>query len=641
MTVQSLLFLISIMMSAPTVQSRLAAADVPGADVVIAHHEVHTTVAVTGASTVVEKKLYKIQTPKGAAQLSTLRFDVDPNTNAVDIVSVSLCWSSGGCRTIQPEVALVPQPAGWILWRFFMKIVSIPALEPGMGLEVTTRKRGFMIAYLGADEEQEFVPPMKGHFYDQILFGEDPYPVVEQEYILVMPAAMRLHVREYNGPIASSSSYTSTTTTHRWVMRDLPAFEHEPMMPFPSDSLPKIVLATVPDWQAKSRWFHEVNEKQFEPTPEIRAKVSELLRGITARDQKLAILTRWVANNIRYRGFSMGKSEGYLLHAGSQVFEERAGVCKDIASMLVTMARAAGFTAYPAMTMAGARVEDEPADQFNHSVVAVKNDDGTFTMLDPTWAPLDRYVWSWAEREQHYVVGTPQGGVLERIPASMPADNLLRFVMSSKYKDEKTLLLKSKVEGRGYSDTVLRRAIGYAPVAERDLLGAEFGRRLSPQAKVTRFTWTDPWKFDAFVAFSAEVETPATYYRVDGDFVWSPLALRALPEFDRLLPWLLLRPNPARRHPVLLRSNMILEIEEIFESAKPLTVRSLPEAQPVRTSVAGFTWKVTVEPRRIRFTARLELPSRRVSAAQYASFVDTIAAFTRLDRLSVRLEVGK
>ncbi|PKN47021.1 MAG: hypothetical protein CVU59_04265 [Deltaproteobacteria bacterium HGW-Deltaproteobacteria-17] len=71
MTLQSMLFLIS-MLSAPSIPSRLAAADVPGADVVIAHHEVHTTVAATGASTVVEKKLYKILTPKGAAQLSTL-----------------------------------------------------------------------------------------------------------------------------------------------------------------------------------------------------------------------------------------------------------------------------------------------------------------------------------------------------------------------------------------------------------------------------------------------------------------------------------------------------------------------------------------------------------------------------------------
>ena len=640
MVLYPLLFLYTLI-SAPSPQQRLAAADIPGADVVVAHHEVHTTVAATGASTVVEKKLYKIQTPKGAAQLSTLRFDVDPNTNAVDIVSIRTCHATGGCSLITPHVELVPQPAGWILWRFFMKVVTIPALEPGMGLEVTTKKRGFMIAYLGDADDGEFVPPMKGHFYDQILFGDDVYPVVEKEYILVMPAAMRMHVREYNGPIASATTYTTATTTHRWSMRDLPAFEHEPMMPFESESLPKVVLATVPDWYAKSRWFYEVNAKQFEPTPEIRAKVNELVRGVASRDQKLAILTRWVANNVRYRGFSMGRTEGYVLHTGAQVFEERAGVCKDIASMLVTMARAAGFTVYPAMTMAGARVEDEPADQFNHSVVAVKNDDGTFTMLDPTWAPLDRYVWSPAESEQHYVIGTPQGRRLEMIPASKPEDNQLRFVVSTKYKDPKTLLLRSKIEGLGTTDSMLRRVIGYAPVAERELIGREFGRRLSPQAKTTKFTWTDPWKFDATVSFSAEVETPAPYYDVDGRFVWSPLALRALPEFDRMMPWLQLKPNPARRHPVLLRSNTVVELEETFESARALTPRTLPAPQTIKTPGAELEWRITVEPRKIRFNAKLTLPSRRVPASAYASFVDTIAAFVRLDKVRVQLEVGK
>jgi hypothetical protein len=271
----------------------------------------------------------------------------------------------------------------------------------------------------------------------------------------------------------------------------------------------------------------------------------------------------------------------------------------------------------------------------------VKNDDGSFTMLDPTWAPLDRYVWSFAEREQHYVVGTPEGRKLEMIPPSRPEENLLRFIVSSRYKDDKTLLLKSKLEGRGFSDTTLRRVIGYAPVAERELVGQEFGRRLSPQAKVTRFTWTDPWKFDTFVAFSAEVETPAPYYRVDRDFTWSPMVLRALPEYDRMLPWLSLKPNPVRRHPVLLRSNLVLELEETFESDKPLTARTLPVARPIKTPAAELDWKVVVEPRRIRFTARFTLPSRRVGAAQYTALADTIAALTRLEKLSVQLEVGK
>ena len=52
-------------------------------------------------------------------------------------------------------------------------------------------------------------------------------------------------------------------------------------MPDPPDLLPKVVLATVESWPAKSRWFYEVNEPQFAADDAIRAKVAELRRRFT------------------------------------------------------------------------------------------------------------------------------------------------------------------------------------------------------------------------------------------------------------------------------------------------------------------------------------------------------------------------
>lgn len=53
----------------------------------------------------------------------------------------------------------------------------------------------------------------------------------------------------------------------------------------------------------------------------------------------------------------MGTGEGYTLHKGTMIFRDRSGVCKDKAGMLITMLRAAGFESYPAMTMAGSRID--------------------------------------------------------------------------------------------------------------------------------------------------------------------------------------------------------------------------------------------------------------------------------------------
>ena len=87
--------------------------------------------------------------------------------------------------------------------------------------------------------------------------------------------------------------------------------------------------------------------------------------------EKIAVLTHWVADNIRYAGISMGKGEGFTLHNTKMNYTDRCGVCKDIAGTLISFLRMAGFEAYPAMTMAGSRVESIPADHFNHCVAVV------------------------------------------------------------------------------------------------------------------------------------------------------------------------------------------------------------------------------------------------------------------------------
>ena len=67
--------------------------------------------------------------------------------------------------------------------------------------------------------------------------------------------------------------------------------------------------------------------------------------------EKIAVLTHWVADNIRYAGISMGKGEGYTLHDTKMNYTDRCGVCKDIAGTLVSFLRMAGFE-LSAMTMA-------------------------------------------------------------------------------------------------------------------------------------------------------------------------------------------------------------------------------------------------------------------------------------------------
>jgi transglutaminase-like putative cysteine protease len=236
---------------------------------------------------------------------------------------------------------------------------------------------------------------MKGHFYDIVEFWSGN-PVKIKCYQVTLPKTKPMQYEVYNGDIQSSMVFRKDKTIYTFTRKDILPFKSESRMVAASDVAPKLLVSTSPDWFAKSTWFYKVNEDfgSFAVTPDIKAKTSEILKGAKNETDSVSRLTHWVADEIRYSGISMGCGEGYTLHKGEMTFTDRCGVCKDKAGMLITMLRAAGFKSYPAMTMAGSRIDYIPADQFNHSVTVVKLKDGKYHLLDPTWVPFVRELWS-------------------------------------------------------------------------------------------------------------------------------------------------------------------------------------------------------------------------------------------------------
>ena len=79
----------------------------------------------------------------------------------------------------------------------------------------------------------------------------------------------------------------------------------------------------------------------------------------------------------------------------------------------------AGFEAYPAMTMAGSRVESIPADHFNHCVAVVKLADGTYMPLDPHGF-LSAVSCGVVPSNSRIICGVPEGSDLCLTPVSAP-----------------------------------------------------------------------------------------------------------------------------------------------------------------------------------------------------------------------------
>ena len=605
----------------------------PGAPLLLVLDATTADVETSGLGHVRRRTLTKVLTETGARDLATRRFDYDPASNLIEIESVRIHRGKGTTETIDPSRAVdLPAPAHLIYWGARMKLLSLPRLRVGDAVEIATYEKGFQIAYLreGGEEDERYVPPMRGHFYDVVLFQDD-HPIVEKSYLLRLPRNKPAQHAVYNGPVSGSLRFEGDRLAYRWEARDVAAFEPEPRIPDRSDLVPKVVLATVEDWPEKSRWFFETNESVFEADPAIRRKVGELLDGIEDDEEKMAALLHWVAQEIRYSGISMGKGEGYTLHPGTMTFQDRCGVCKDIAGMLVTMLRVAGYTTHPVMTMAGARVEAIPADQFNHCVVAVERADGAFTLLDPTWAPFSRATWSRWEGEQHYVIGTREGEDLAAMRSFAPEESRMRIDSRARLDAAGDLHATMTLQGKGISDGRLRSWIADAPARDRAGAVARLLAPLGPAVEVVDLEAVDPRDFSRDAEIRVRYRVARYAAACESLIAFQPPGVRLAARSGPITRLLAVEGKPERRYEALLWGAQEVVVEERLDlPGKMRAAEGEAEAMEIDAPAASLTARYRPEGGSIRAELTATLKKRTVPPEEWAGALeaaDSLRAF--------------
>lgn len=453
-----------------------------GADQVTVFDSTIVDVEESGLSHITIHTLTKALTPAGAIDQAAHRFDYDPASNMIELKKAAIHRQNGGIEQIDVKTAVDEFATTYMIyWGGRMKVINVPGLKPGDAVEIAYYKKGFMIAYLGGEDDSRYIPPMRGHYYDSIIFGAG-HPIKEKVYVLRTLKDKPVQFEVYNGNVMCKSTFDDGYNHYVFKKSDIPVYKRESRSPYESDYIPKVVLATVKDWYQKSLWFHHANEdsvfevygvkaKPFEIPDNVRKKAQEIAAPYKTDIEKRKAVLHWCAQHIRYSGISMGKGEGYTLHPTHMNYRDRCGVCKDIAAMSLQMFRALGYKAYPTMTMAGARVERIPADQFNHCVVAIdisgegiESDalPGTkWEMYDATWAPNSMDIWSRYEGDQHIVIGGPQGEDLKAIRVFTPEENRLTITSTAEIDKDGNLVGALQFNALGAPDSRLRRLFAY------------------------------------------------------------------------------------------------------------------------------------------------------------------------------------
>ncbi len=600
------------------------AEDYPGSSVLYVLDEADVYVQSSGLATTESCQIIKILTDAGIRSRSVLRHEFDPDTNRVAIRRVAIHRADGTIDEV-PLTNVIGQPTtqSMIYWGGEQYLLSIPRLSVGDALEIRLSKIGFNIAYLdnsGASvlDPSGLQPPMPGHWYEVTEF-QTGSPIMQKRYSVYMPSDMPVQYEVYNGSLKSSLWFDEDQHVYTFSDEDIPPIKSEPHMVARSDVVTKLVMATVGDWEAKSRWFYEVNEPQFDADEAIRAKVEEITAHLPNEEAKIHACLHWVADNIRYYGTSRGPCEGFTLHTGIETFHDKGGVCKDIAGMLVTMLRVLGHEVYPALTMAGSRVEEIPADQFNHTVTVIRNPDGTFRVLDPTWSPTSKELWSSREALQGLVYGTPEGQDLTLSPYFSPEENLLRVHSECTLDENGDLRSDMRMDMTGYPCTYLRRyANRDRPFDQRARF--ETNLNIAPNAQLVHLEHIDPHDYSQDGWLEMSITAPEYAAGHDGQYLFQfpllkhPLKYMLLGDFNYNFS------RDRRQFGLRMRASRLVDYKESITLPAGWQIDELPEDYSFDSDSASLDFSARQEGNTLVYHFRLAVKDHIIDPDTYPGF---------------------
>jgi tetratricopeptide (TPR) repeat protein/transglutaminase-like putative cysteine protease len=261
--------------------------------------------------------------------------------------------------------------------RLYGATVALPSLSAGDTVEVRYRiddtAPGFFGDYFG---------------FEHRFSHRNPTNISSLAVVLEKGREYRLQAAN-GAPRPTVSEDAAGNRVWRFEMRDLARAKNESRQPGASESEPLIRITTYASWNAFASWWWNLIRDQIEVSPGIRAKVTELTKGLTTTQAKIDAIYRFVTTDVRYEAWEFGV-HGYKPYSVPVIFERRHGDCKDKSLLMNSMLSLIGVDAYPVLIHANqTRSKDDLSlpmvNHFNHCISFVAATDDTPAMfLDGT-----------------------------------------------------------------------------------------------------------------------------------------------------------------------------------------------------------------------------------------------------------------
>ena len=483
-----------------------------------------------------------------------------------------------------------------------------------------------------------FHTPMENEF-DGLMSFQGMDPIVKVEVNILGPKDKPLRYVEHNGKVPFEQKTKGDKIMYSWKAENVARIVREPAMPAIPDIAPTVAFTTIKSWEDISRWWNAIAESKYAMNDAMTAMTDSLVRGKASKEEKIDAIYHYVAQKVRYMGLGTGKKKGFEPKPVTETFETKYGVCRDVAAMMVAMLRKENIESEIVLTNVGYKVpKDLPTISFNHAIVAIKNDDGSYSYADPTVDNSVKLLPA-VESEQQVLRCTKKGDELTDTPHSPAEDNMGAIKATSNLTETGLFTSDVTIKTDGIYDLALRSWAMRMPSAQMSMTWSYLLQNVYPGAKLTGFSFSDPNDLGKpfEVKFSYQIEK---YPMEAGQFTLmkSPMSLGS---FEIISKFLFTSASlPERKYPWNLGFTFGASEEETINLPAGLKIKSVPD--PISKTLGPVEYKMTYNTTssqelagggtQVTFQKKLLVNSARMTPAEYAQFKQILLASSKAQR---------
>lgn len=416
--------------------------------------------------------------------------------------------------------------------------------------------------------------------------------------------------------------------TYTWEVKDLPAIPIEDYMPVIDDIIPGIKLSSLEGWEEVNAWASKIIFSKIDVTEEIKAKAQEIIRDAKTEKEKIDALFYFIQSDIKYIQADLDRG-GYMPHSANEILKNKYGDCKDQVVLFLSLLKAIGITAYPALinTLVDVNRKVSSPHAFNHLIVYVPFEEGNL-WLDTTSDATEFPFLHWANQDRWAFIINGKGGKFLRTPSLKPEHNQGNININYNFENESPHY-KMTIGGKGAMGDSLKSILKPLSSDQQKEGFRKLIKSMSPnKIMVQTIEISDlqnprsPLKITISVEMIIPFEIKDLWKKkMMETFSFNDDALQAVSLFTELHNL----PTPENRKNDLMLIKLKLVNESICpppdKNFKPDT---LPNDQSLDTKLISFHTKYTKEGDAVKARFGFTLKQNIITKNEYKEFYETV-----------------